>query len=65
MTIEYHNEHGLMLRIKNERREVYQEAEIDKFTWMNVKLDGQLIGFIDLKRKTLVFDSLATAVNNR
>jgi hypothetical protein len=56
--IEYHNEFGLMNSITNGVLRVYQDITEDKYTWLNIWVDGKLVGSIDIKLGKLLFNLL-------
>ena len=57
-TIEYHNEFGVMLSIINTVRKVYQDIAVGNYTWINIWIDGKLVGSIDAKQNRLILNLL-------
>jgi hypothetical protein len=55
--IEYRNELGTMVEIRDGVRYVYQDVDTD-YTWFDAKINGNLVGFVDMKTGSLVMNRL-------
>lgn len=56
--IEYRNEFGVMFSIVNGIRRVYQDIAAGSYTWINVWIDGKLVGSIETKQSRLILNLL-------
>ena len=56
--IEYRNEFGVMFSIVNGIRRVYQDIAAGSYTWINIWIDGKLVGSIETKQGRLILNLL-------
>jgi hypothetical protein len=61
--LEYFNEYGLAIRIKNGRREVFQDLANDRCTWISIKFDSKLISFIDILNNNLAYSNIPSQLD--